>query len=81
MPRTTAYARDTEAIDPERLYPLAAFMTASGISKTRLYLLRRQGVTLKTYAVGRRQFVEGRDGIEFVKRVASQPTDDATTSD
>lgn len=71
MSRATAYASDTEAIDPERLYPLAVFIRASGLSKTRLYQLSKDGIELPKIWVGRRAFVRGRDGIALIEQIAT----------
>lgn len=66
----TASASTTQPIAPDAIYPLAAFIRSSGLSKTRLYEARRRGTRLKTLSVGRRKFVRGRDGIRFIERLA-----------
>ncbi len=57
-------------ISPERIYPLRAFQEASGIAPTRMREARMQGVHLTTLDVGRRKFVRGCDGIDFIERLA-----------
>jgi hypothetical protein len=57
-------------IAPERLYPLRAFQEAAGIAPTRMREARLQGVHLATVNVGKRKFVCGSDGIDYIKRLA-----------
>lgn len=71
MARATAYAKNTRPLNPELFYPLEAFIRDSGCSKTRIENARRDGVRLETERVGRRQFVDGRAGIDFLRRLAA----------
>jgi hypothetical protein len=57
-------------IHPRCLYALSYFVQASGLSTTRLQFAKRDGVELKTIACGRRKFVFGADGIDFVRRLS-----------
>ena len=67
---STAYAANTKPIHPESLYPYAAFIRCSGITKTRIREARLQGLELPTVDAGRRKFVRGADGIEYIKQLA-----------
>jgi hypothetical protein len=58
-------------IDSSRLYSLARFIRDSGLSYTRIQLAKRDGIELKMVACGRRKFVRGRDGIDFIERLAA----------
>lgn len=66
----TAYAASTEPIHPESMYPLAAFVRCSGITKTRMREARLQGLELLTVDAGRRKFVRGVDGIKFIEQLS-----------
>lgn len=66
----TAYAADTQPLDPRCLYPLAAFIRTSGIAKSRIRDARLMGSPLPTLKVGKRVFVRGADGIAFVEKLA-----------
>ena len=68
----TSIKRSRE-IAPERLYPLRAFQEASGIAPTRMREARLRGVLLSVIQVGRRKFVRGSDGIEYIERLAELP--------
>ena len=67
----TAYAAETSAIVPGVLYTYAGFVRASGVSTSRINRLSKKGLKLETFSVGRRLYVEGEKGIEFIK-AASQ---------
>ena len=67
----TAYAANTKPIHPETLYPYAAYIRCSGITKTRIREARLQGLELVTVDAGRRKFVRGVDGIEFIERLSN----------
>jgi hypothetical protein len=71
MSQATAYAAETEPIDPAKLYPYAAFIRVSGCSKTRICMARRDGILLPIRKVGRRGYVLGRDGIDFLLQLAA----------
>ena len=66
----TTSRRPTSYIDPDRLYSLRGFQEASGISATRMREARLQGVTPTTLRVGKRVFVRGVDGIDYIERLA-----------
>ena len=66
-----ASPRRPAAICPERLYPLRAFQEASGIGSTRMREGRLAGIHLPTINVGRRKFVQGESGIEYIKQLAT----------
>lgn len=57
-------------IDPDRLYAIRGFWAASGISPTRIREAKRCGIELPTLEVGKRKFVRGHLGIEFIVRLA-----------
>jgi len=57
-------------IAPERLYSLPGFMRCSGIAKYRIREARLQGLKLPVVPVGKRHFVRGADGIEFILKLA-----------
>lgn len=69
--RYSVKAADTEAIDPQLFYPYHEFIRVSGCSRERICEARRHGVELPTHKVGRRLYVEGADGIDFLKRWAA----------
>jgi len=72
MPRkATAYACDTRPIFPDAIYPYQAYIRDSGVSKTKIREARLQGVMLKTIDCGRRKYVRGRDGIDFIEQLAA----------
>ena len=62
---------DRNFIDPHRLYTLHGFQQDAGISPTRIREARRNGVVLPKLKVGRRVFVRGVDGIEYIERLAT----------
>ena len=68
--KITAHAAQTTGILPDALYPRAAFVRASGISRTRLREARLMGLPLPVMRVGKRQFVLGRDAIEWIIELA-----------
>lgn len=53
-----------EPIEPQKLYPLDAFMRAAGMGKSALRAARRNGLTVKY--VGCRAYVKGSDFIDYV---------------
>ncbi len=67
----TPSSKSTREIAPERFYPLRAFQEASGIAPTRMREARLQGVHLETVDVGKRKFVRGSDGIEYILRLST----------
>lgn len=66
----TAYAEETTHINPSCLYTYNGFIKASGIAKSRIREARLQGLKLETFPVGRRQFVQGAKGIDFIIKLA-----------
>ncbi|TWT31166.1 hypothetical protein KOR34_45420 [Posidoniimonas corsicana] len=58
-------------IDPARLYTIKGFEVASGVNATRRWHAKQQGIELKTLRVGKRAFVRGADGIEYIERLAA----------
>jgi hypothetical protein len=66
----TAYAANTQPIHPESIYPYAAYIRCSGITKTRIREARLQGIVLKTINAGRRKYVRGVDGIAFIEAIS-----------
>ncbi len=67
----TPTTKRTREIAPERLYPLRAFQEAAGIAPTRMREARLQGVHLDTVDVGKRKFVQGSAGIEYILRLST----------
>ena len=57
-------------LDPERLYSLRGFVESSGVSLTRIREASRSKIELRVIRAGKRVFVRGRDGIEFIERLA-----------
>lgn len=57
-------------VDPDRVYTLPAFYRDSGISKSRAREARLMGHPLPVVAIGRRRFVHGRAGIEWMMQLA-----------
>jgi hypothetical protein len=70
----TAYADETGVILPDALYPLNAFYRVSGISRARIRDAKREGLELEKKWAGKRAFVHGRDGIEFVFKLHEMQT-------
>jgi hypothetical protein len=58
-------------IDSDRLYSLSRFIRDSGLSYTRIQFAKREGIELNMVCCGRRKFVRGIDGIDFVLRLAA----------
>jgi hypothetical protein len=58
-------------IDPERLYSLRGFVESSGVSLTRIREASRSMIELRVLRAGKRVFVRGCDGIEFIERLAA----------
>ena len=68
MPDTAKRLRE---IEPKTIYPLTVYEGYSGITPTRRREARLQGVELETVNVGRRKFVMGSAGIDFILRLAA----------
>ena len=65
-------------IAADRLYSLRRFVSDSGLSYTRISQAARAGIELPLVACGKRKFVRGADGIDFIERLAthySKPSD------
>jgi hypothetical protein len=73
MSARVASKRPVSVICPERLYPLRAFQEASGLGQTKMREARLAGIRLKTIDVGRRKYVRGSDGIEYIEALAACP--------
>jgi hypothetical protein len=69
MPGTT---RTPTAIFPEALYSRRGFITASGISETKLREARKWGIELRKIWCGKRCFIRGRDAIAFIESLAGE---------
>jgi hypothetical protein len=67
---TLATTEKPSFIDPRRLYSLRKFVADSGISLTRIRRASHDGIDLRKVRVGKRVFVRGCDGIEFIERLA-----------
>jgi hypothetical protein len=65
----TAYADETSVILPDALYPLNSFHRISDISRERVRDAKRQGIDLPKKWAGKRAYVLGRDGIEFILKL------------
>jgi hypothetical protein len=72
--------RKLREIAPERMYPLAAFQEAAGISPTRMREARLQGLFLKTVNVGQRKYVRGVDCIAYIEKLADLPSPTPTNA-
>lgn len=70
MSRQTAYVADTQPLLPDAVYPLEAWIRCSGITRARMRDARQAGIELKIREVGKRRFVFGRDGNDFILRLA-----------
>lgn len=59
-------------LEPSRLYTLEGFMEAAGISRTDRYQAKREHkIELSTLEIGVRKWVRGKDGIEFMEKLAA----------
>lgn len=63
-------AKGLAPIAPERMYPLTVFERITGLGPTRRREGRLAGVHLETIDVGRRKFVPGTAGIDYIKRLS-----------
>ena len=72
--RTAVSKKPATYIAPERLYSLAGFQQAAGIASTRMREARLQGITPLTLKVGKRIFIRGVDGIDYIERLSQLPT-------
>ncbi len=72
MPITATTGAPT-SIRPDELYTLPGFITASGISYTRIRSAAAAGVDLNSFgfAVGRRKFIKGIAAIEYLEKLAA----------
>ena len=69
MPSLSKSSRTTY-LAPERLYSLAGFVKATGVSLSRIRLARRAGLEFPTVRVGKRAFVLGSQAIEYLLQLA-----------
>jgi hypothetical protein len=67
---TPAYAANTEGIRPDVLYPLQAFIRASGVSKTKMREARLMGLPLPVLELGKRLYVRGAEGIAWIEALS-----------
>jgi hypothetical protein len=68
--RTSAPKRPPTFVDPDRLYALRGFYEASGISPSRAREARLMGYPLPTVDIGKRKWVQGSAGIEWMLKLA-----------
>ncbi|WP_425398549.1 hypothetical protein [Aeoliella sp.] len=59
------------AVDPSLLYGIEEFLRAAGIGRTTVARAATLGVELPTHDVGRRVYVDGAEGIQYLKDVAA----------
>ena len=71
MPLYPVTTASPSFIDSSRLYSLSRFIRDSGISYTRIQNAAREGIELPMVACGKRKFVRGVDGIDFMERLAA----------
>lgn len=71
MPLYPVTTNSPSFIDRDRLYSLSRFIRDSGISYTRIQNAARAGIELTMVACGKRKFVRGVDGIDFIERLAA----------
>jgi hypothetical protein len=71
MKKNGARRERSSYIAPERLYTLAGFKEASGISQTRMREARMRGVEPVVLRVGKRCFIRGLDAITYIESLAS----------
>ncbi|WP_425399969.1 hypothetical protein [Aeoliella sp.] len=64
---------DVLGIDPSFRYTLTGFKVAAGIGDKLIAAAAKRGVELKRRRVGRRDYVHGADGIEYLDRLAELP--------
>ena len=60
------------SIDPRTLYSFAEFIRCSGLSYSRIRRAAHEGLEIPTFAVGRRKFIEGSSGIEYIRQLAAK---------
>ncbi len=71
----TASAGKPSQIQPEILYSLPGFIEASGLSYSRIRKAAKDyAVELPSIKVGRRAFVLGSMGIEYIQKLAHETT-------
>ena len=62
-----------KAIDPSKYYPIETFKADAGVGRTTIKRASLAGIELPTEIIGRRKYVDGQRGIEFLKAVAAMP--------
>lgn len=70
MPGQATASKGLAPICPERLYPLTVFERITGLGPTRRREGRLAGVHLETIDVGRRKFVAGTAGQEYIRQLS-----------
>ncbi len=68
----TAYAKDTQPILPDALYPYSAFIRCAGVPKSKIREAKLAGIELETIDSGRRKYVLGHVGIAFIQAMAKR---------
>ncbi|MEM9753920.1 MAG: hypothetical protein AAF916_11140 [Planctomycetota bacterium] len=63
-------------IDPAALYSKPDFLSAAGLGAVSMRRARDLGIKLETIKAGRRKFVKGSDGIDFLIRFAAATAGD-----
>jgi hypothetical protein len=69
-PKRRDVRRSATLIDPTCLYTRRHFLEVTGLTRHNLYAAADLGVQLKTIDLGSRLYVEGADGIAFIKEYA-----------
>ena len=58
-------------IAPERVYSRVGFLDAAGLNSTGVTLAKKEfGLELPTFSIGRRKFVNGADGIGYMRELS-----------
>ena len=66
-----AKPRPAGAVDPTLFYTFPEFMRVAGIGYTTIRKAKAKGVDLPLQKVGRRKYLRGSDGVEFLEKLAS----------
>lgn len=59
------------SVQPDTLYTLQEFFKAAGIGYSTIAKAKQAGVRLDSLKVGRRKYVRGNSGIEFIEQLAA----------
>jgi hypothetical protein len=65
-----AIAANTGHIDPKTWYTQAGFITASGVSYSRIRAAAHDGIDIPTFSIGRRKFITGEAAIAYLAKLA-----------